>query len=175
MYKYRISKYNPKYRDNQGIFLKNEWTSYSDIGKVYEGKMFEKEEYLKVEAQYCDVILCILKTNGTKVLIIKNLELNYSINEVKQMLQIKGLDLLIEDKEIITTLSSNKKITIDDLQVYLKLLLRECFWCELKDENLLNKVEFGYDFYVYIYCQGIPKNLIDRYKQKGIFIERIYS
>lgn len=49
MYKYRISKYNPQYRNEEGCYTKNEWTSYSDIGTIYEGRKFTKEEYLYVE------------------------------------------------------------------------------------------------------------------------------
>ena len=38
MYKYRITKYNPKYRNNKGHYLiKNEWSAISDINEEYDG------------------------------------------------------------------------------------------------------------------------------------------
>jgi len=36
--KYRITKYNPMNRDANGAYLLNEWTSFSDIGKTFDGK-----------------------------------------------------------------------------------------------------------------------------------------
>ena len=51
MYKYRITKYNPQYRDDKDIFMKNEWTSYTDIGKIYNEHIFLKEEYLSIVNQ----------------------------------------------------------------------------------------------------------------------------
>lgn len=39
MHKYRITKYDPQYRDEQGIYIREDWTSYSDIGKTYNGKL----------------------------------------------------------------------------------------------------------------------------------------
>ena len=35
MKEYRISKYDPQFRVN-GAYQKNEWTSISDIGKVFD-------------------------------------------------------------------------------------------------------------------------------------------
>lgn len=53
MYKYQISKYNPKYRDDNGIYLKEDWISYVDIGKIYYGREFSKNDYINTEDQYC--------------------------------------------------------------------------------------------------------------------------
>ncbi len=38
MKRYRISKYNPTFRTEEGIYEKEEWTSYYDIGKIIAGK-----------------------------------------------------------------------------------------------------------------------------------------
>ena len=35
---YRISKYSPEYRQN-GVYLKDEWTSIADVGKTFDGVM----------------------------------------------------------------------------------------------------------------------------------------
>ena len=36
---YRISKYDPAYRVD-GVYQKDEWTAFSDIGKEYDGTRF---------------------------------------------------------------------------------------------------------------------------------------
>ena len=57
---YKISKYNPKnYKD--GAYQLDEWTDFSDIGKVFESGIFTMEEYLKVEKNYIDFILKVVK------------------------------------------------------------------------------------------------------------------
>lgn len=55
MYKYRITKYNPAYRDKKGTYTKEEWTSVSDIGKKYASS-FTAREYIKTENLYIDAI-----------------------------------------------------------------------------------------------------------------------
>ena len=57
MYQYRITKYNPKYRQLDGKYLNNEWTSYSDIGKKYNGKLFTMQNYIEVENSYVTAII----------------------------------------------------------------------------------------------------------------------
>lgn len=172
MHKYRISKYNPQYFDKQHIYHQNEWTSYSDIGKIYDGHTFKKDEYLKIEKDYCSAILEILSQNGSKELRIKDLEINFTVHEIETMLQSSGLSLSLEDKEIIAMLKNDKYININDLQPYLKLVLRECFWCRFVDIALLNQVEFGYDYYAYVYCKSISKQTVSSYRKRGIFIEK---
>ncbi|QSX06726.1 hypothetical protein JYG23_04550 [Sedimentibacter sp. zth1] len=56
-YMWRITKYNPQYRDSYGAYLKDEWTSLSDVGKQYDGKVFTKDEYLEYERLYIESII----------------------------------------------------------------------------------------------------------------------
>lgn len=51
MKEYRISKYDPQFRVN-GSYQKNEWTSISDIGKVFDDGVLTLAEYLRVENEY---------------------------------------------------------------------------------------------------------------------------
>ena len=44
-----IVKYAPENYDERGIYRKNEWLMSSDIGKIYDGKRFTREEYLETE------------------------------------------------------------------------------------------------------------------------------
>lgn len=49
---YRITKYNPKNREKDGVYSKDEWTSISDIGKSFGDYKLTASDYLKVEDQY---------------------------------------------------------------------------------------------------------------------------
>ena len=59
MHCYRITKYNPKYRNSSGAYLKDGWTSISDIGTIYNGKKSTLKEYFKIEEAYVKAILLL--------------------------------------------------------------------------------------------------------------------
>lgn len=64
---YRVSKYDPQYRIN-GIYQKDEWTAISDVGKVYEGKMFTEDEYCNVEQSYVDFVFGVCNNQNIDLL-----------------------------------------------------------------------------------------------------------
>lgn len=143
MSKYRISKYDPKYRNEKGVFLKSEWTSYWDIGKTYSGKTFYEEEYLNIERLYCSCIISILKNIGINKMFITNLE-KHSLNKREKEV-LKNLDAL----DVFYKIKNNLIINIDNIYILLQLLLREIFWCKLKTTSDF-KIIVGYDLYIYI-------------------------
>ena len=58
---YRITKFDPKKRNEQGHFLDNyEWTALSDIRKQEFGNV-SYEEYEKIESAYAEAIKLILE------------------------------------------------------------------------------------------------------------------
>ena len=54
---HEIVKYSSENYGENGVYTKDEWTSRSDIGTVYEGKTFTLEKYLDVEQRYINVVL----------------------------------------------------------------------------------------------------------------------
>ncbi len=171
MNKYRISKYNPKYRNSQGIYIKKEWTSYCDIGEKIENTILKKEEYLNIEKLYCEIVSEIAISNNINKLIIDKLESSFSKQEIKNFFQEKNLKLELVDEELMDLMCKKQELEIQDLKRCLRLLLREVFWCELIGVNIPFKIVCGYDLYIYVYCDNISKNIIDKYMKKGIFVE----
>lgn len=171
MNKYRISKYNPLLRKN-GIYLNEEWTSYSDIGKIFNNKVFTKDEYLSYEDKYCYAVLLILKYFHINEITINKLELYFSNSKLNYLLKSKGIDFTPEDEALIALLFDGQVVKISDLNKYLKLVLRDCFWCEFKTDNAI-RIECGQDFYIYIYCNIISKEIINMCEKQGIYIEQI--
>ena len=48
MHHLRFSKYDIKYRNELGHYLRDDWTSISDVGKVCEDELLTMEEYEKL-------------------------------------------------------------------------------------------------------------------------------
>ncbi len=71
--KVSITKYNPNYRNKQGHYRKNEWSSISDIGKRFDGELLTFDEYLKIENLYVKSIFLIFDYFNTDGIIITHL------------------------------------------------------------------------------------------------------
>lgn len=168
--KYRITKYNPKYRDENGYYTKEEWTSYADIGEIYEGKSFVKEEYLRVEKMYIVTIMYILKQENVKKMIMKACE-KYSIKDTRKYLRKHGLNLSKSDELFLKGIRDGKQIAFGELKRALRLLLRDGFWCILYDPETGCRVQTGYDYYAYMACHSIAPELIHKVEKLGMFIE----
>ena len=121
---YRIVKYNPIYREN-GIYQKDEWTEYSDIGQTFDGELFTEQEYLKVEQNYIDCLIDLLNLNKTQILYVRDLEFFEPIRW-----------------------SNNQTVLLGDLPNLISDCLRDNCWCRLENGDTF--LHFGRDYYVYI-------------------------
>lgn len=98
MHKYRISKYNPLFRDEDGSYQKNEWTAISDIGKCFDGIVLTDEKYISVEDKYVNAVKLIIKFHSLTSLNVTNLCHSFSneefINLIKPYSQLYSESLL---------------------------------------------------------------------------------
>ncbi|MDO4573689.1 MAG: hypothetical protein Q4D98_00580 [Planctomycetia bacterium] len=56
----RITKYDPQFRDEIGAYRRDEWTSITDIGRTFEGKLFSAAAYFEMENRYIETIHTLL-------------------------------------------------------------------------------------------------------------------
>lgn len=173
MKKYRLSKYDPIFRDPNGVYTKEEWTSYCDIGTVYDGVVFTKDEYLRMEAKFINVILQVLSSLGANSFWVRKLEPPFTAEEMRNYLGRYGLSMSPEEEAARSSLYEGKKINISELKVYLRLFLRECFWCELHAEESTIVLYWSDEYYMYLRCRGLDENIIQVSKTQGIYIEDI--
>jgi len=115
---FKISKYNPSHNNEQ---LKKEWSSYHDVHKLVS-----LEDYLFIENEYINTVICVCRCLNIKSLKIKDLECYDD-----------SFDLI-----------ENNEIEIDELENVLKLVLRELAWFKLVSQEC--EFHFGYDYYMYI-------------------------
>jgi len=81
---YRITKFNPEKRDNNGHYLdRSEWTSISDIGDP-EYKSISYEEYEKFETAYVNAIQFILKEKNMNLLYADSIGFRFSKEDFQQ-------------------------------------------------------------------------------------------
>ena len=162
MFSWRITKYNPCNRDINGIYtLPDEWTSYSDIGTVRDGKVFAYEDYKKIEDAYVASILMIMDCNAVQKLKVVGLEkrgplISYSY--------------ISEDmKEMYDKVRDGIYCSEDTINVVARLVLREKLWCKFESSSMF--VHFGYDYYMYIGSAQMCKKEIQKIQEIGLYVE----
>ncbi|MTI85694.1 MAG: hypothetical protein FH756_17810 [Firmicutes bacterium] len=164
---WRITKYNPLYRNEEGAFLKKNWTSYSDIGRIFGGREFTFDEYVMVENKYIDAVISLMKCID-----ISHLE----VTDLEKYTDTVGLDENASENMVclFNTIGKNHVVDIDNIPDVCRLILREYMWCKLKYDVYMY-VHFGYDFYMYVgsylKCQDDLDNII----KSGLFVEAFQS
>ena len=121
---YRITKYNPANRIN-GAYMTDEWTSISDIGKVFDGTILSQDTYLKTEKAYIDC--CIELIEKAKI----------------SKLSIKKAEYYTDNMRFPSSISNAQEIR----QVITACLREQC-WLKLVAKDFF--IHFGYDYYMYV-------------------------
>src|SRR5690349_7280311 len=116
-YCWRITKYNPVFRDEKGTYQKDEWTAFSDIGKAYNGEILTFEEYKKIEDAYISTAFGFFSESNTESLKVNSLEKN-NLPRIKKA--------QISDIEYAPELVENGLIVSDEIfEDICRLVLRE--------------------------------------------------
>jgi hypothetical protein len=165
-YCWRITKYDPKKRNSQGWFIEDTWTSRSEVGSLYQGEKLTYDEYIRVENLYIDAIVQFMKGLNVSCLQVKSLENHDRINE----------DPSVDKAEVmfVNTLKENDLLSLEQVKVVSKLILREYFWCKLISKYKMF-VDFGYDYYMYIGSRLECKDILQRIRESGLYVEDFES
>ena len=143
---YAISKYDPAYRID-GIYTKEEWTDYSDIGRIVGGHLLTKSEYLTVESRYLSTVSDVLDLLGIDQMELQHLEMHGSMRWLRRVLK-----LYPRTKDRAGILS------------FLRGCLRNKYWGELHHPALT--IFTGYDYYLAIICD-LSEETIERIVSKN--------
>ena len=162
MFSWRITKYNPCNRDINGIYtIKDEWTSYSDIGTLREEKIFTYEDYKKIEDAYVASILMIMECNAVEKLKIVGLEKRGPLISDSYMSE--------NMKKIYDKVRDDIYCSKDTINTLARLVLREKLWCKLEASSMF--VHFGYDYYMYIGSAQMCEKEIQKIQELGLYVE----
>lgn len=166
MYGFRVTKYDPSRRDARGAFLDPDWTSHSDIGKVFGGKKLEIDEYLLVESAYASAARAFHQEAGCPALAVVDLE----SNDVQSSTVALGLANLVDPP-----VQEGERVGDAQLERLCRLNLRGLVWCKLEAESGALYVHFGQDFYMYIGTKAASEDVVRRVAASGLFVEPMGS
>lgn len=130
MVEYRVTKYDPANRDAGGAYTLHTWTSFSDIGYLFNGSALSEAEYLQVENAYIASALEFLHESGVSSLTVRELENHHGAR---------------------LPFSEGASLSLEQLKTALSRTLREEFWCKLEGPDSF--IHIGYDYYMYV---GVP-------------------
>lgn len=163
---FRVTKYNPQFRNSQNVFLRPEWTSISDIGKDFDGEVLTLSEYLRVESLYLEAIGNAIEMAKPKNLYIHTLghiiDLHTGIPE----------SLIKESQELIAFIQTQSgTLTYSEVRLVARAVLRELVWCKIEGDGGFY-IHFGWDYYMYI---GDASSRLNGYKSNGLYSEDFSS
>ena len=145
MGEYRITKYNPANRDN-GIYTVDEWTSFSDIGSVFNGTKLTEDIYLKTEKAYIDCCIELINREHISNLSLENLECY---------------------KDNITF--PTKVFDAEQIRQVITACLREQCWFKLVGKDFF--IHFGWDYYMYV-GTSLPNVIVEQVATRyGLYCE----
>lgn len=179
-----ITKYDPKYRDQNGLYTKDEWTSYVDIGKKYDGVTFSRSDYLLTEFRYLEAVERIATHMDIRSFFVRNFERygafrskrfysRYMGIKKSKCLKKYGLEITKGEKKFFNILE-NEEVSLFDALTIIKLELRDCIWCRLFGYSEKYEIELfftcGFDYYMYVSCDDLPDELKEEIDKLGLFL-----
>lgn len=170
MFNWRVTKYNPNYRDEFRRYKRSEWTSFCEIGKVFDGNKLTNDNYIAIENAYVDAIVAFMNGVENTSLTVKGLEKknnNIMLNREHELYSDEMINFYAAVQE-------NDVLSIRAIQHLARLVLREDLWCKLEKDDIMF-VHFGYDYYMYIGSHKICVDAINKIKKRGLFVEDFIS
>lgn len=138
----RITKYDPRFRNSEGHYLRDDWTSVSDIGSVHAGKQVTVQDYKLIEDAYILAVTTLMESLGIECLQLVDYESHGNRADLPD-------SLTNESRSYAIQFSVENVLQGSDLKNLLRSVLREQCWCKLQGKHGFY-VHFGYDFYMYV-------------------------
>lgn len=168
---WRITKYNPKYRDEKCIYLRDEWTSISEIGRITNNHVILTiQDYISTENRYVEAILDVMSCLDIQKLSIFGLE------KWEDTLDTTNFSFLYNEnmKSLYGQVTNGLWLEKDQISDLSRLILREKIWCKLKFDSKMY-VHFGYDFYMFIGSEMMCEDTINNIEKSGLYVEDFIS
>ena len=168
MNEYRVTKYNPAFRndydhytgagwnptvriDDGPPFTKVEWTMFKEIGGTFSGVVFTREDYDRVEDGYVQAAVTFLSESG------------------ESSMRVAG----IEKRGRPVDFDNGSVLQLARIGEIIRPTLREEIYCRLEGNDSF--IHFDWDFYMYV---GVPHpcpGAEARAAELGLYVEECAS
>lgn len=167
---YEVVKYHPANYNENGHYVKKEWTSMWDIGRSFDGKNLTIDDYLEIENEYVEVAMDVMKECGCRLITVV-----FWGGTIKTILPriLKRSPLRESDIDLyksIFGLRSGSRIHINKIEPLLRLALRE--WKDFVFISFSHNVQIdiGYDYYMHIHASIDKDRLRSIVESKNLFL-----
>lgn len=151
-HQFRVTKYNPVHRTDNGSFMLEDWTSSADIGRSFNGVVLTEAGYKAVENAYIDTALAFLREARVSQLVVVGLE---------------------NHDEAAVVPSEGKVLALNEIPSVLSSILRELYWCKLESQQAY--IHVGYDFYMYVGVPVVCSAAVALAKRSSLYVESFLS
>lgn len=173
MYEYRVTKFDPAKRANDGTYLdQEEWTSAGEIGKTSDGQTLT-EDYLLTEARYERAVVRFFEASQLPHLRITGLENRGMTLERLEDIK-RDQPFLCEPEFVVAEYREDQTVAAEEISLLVTLNLRGIVECKMEIDGKFF-VHFGWDFYMYVGCQADCAAAIAETEADGLFVERFTS
>lgn len=148
MHYYRVSKYDPQYRVN-GVYTKDEWTSYDDIGRRFPDGNFTFVDFERAEARHIGFVCALVNRERALPLVISHVEY-----------LAPGFPWL-----------DGQLVDADELLSLLQDVFRGKCLCRLSSRRLF--IHFGCNFCMYVGCSYTSEGISQLASRYGLFAESV--
>ena len=166
---HEITKYSPEgYHD--GVYALDEWTSFYDIGKSFNGSVLTFQEYQTIEKCHIDVVSQLLSETNCRFLIIEYIEI-YKDSLIHDLKKSPYNEELLKHIKLFMGMGKGRRIHINLLEPVLKFWLREYCYMILSNKSKHLKFEIGYDFYLNVCCDISTRRLREIVNSNGLYLD----
>ncbi|MEK8205425.1 hypothetical protein NST41_07530 [Paenibacillus sp. FSL L8-0696] len=151
------------------MYKNEEWTSISEVGRVFSAEKFLLEHYLETESLYITAINLIMNENNLNTIQVVDLEKYYFDVEKAEFRDIYTDEM----KSVYNSVKNGDYISMYELKLLSQLILREKIWCKFQSREMF--VHFGFDYYMYIGSVKECKDSLIKISSSGLFVESFES
>ncbi|WP_186320415.1 hypothetical protein [Fictibacillus phosphorivorans] len=171
MHKYRITKYNPLFRDAEGSFTRDDWTSISDIGKMFDNQELTIEMYKKTEDSYIKAVHLTMDFLNLPHLHARNIIKSFPDDQFLALIN-DNIELYPKDMlhYYFSNVNKTGKITYEDVSKHCRLQLREDLGSALFYPRKC-KLFIGYDYLMSVHSHIQLDPIFESIQNLGLFVE----
>jgi hypothetical protein len=171
MFEYMITKYDQSQRNESGAYFgPSAWTSYSDAGETFDGKVLTIEECLRVESAYIGAAIKLFEESSLPYLRLTRIKAH---EWQKEEMRTEGYPLYDPAFETIE-FTEDAIVLPEDMPTVLQMIFRGFANASLEWRHKFY-VHIGWDFYMYVGTLKADSGIVDAIHSTGLYVDSNYS